>query len=526
MKNTKRQVIAAGMMALAIAAAGCATGGSSRPVVPVGPVVPIAPSHPEVVPVATRAIAAVVMQAGSQTPAAGLDAKLTDAGTGQAFHCQVDPCRTNQDGFVLFDPVTIGADVVLELTGQGWVAGRFTFTLTATQSDVQVAAVREVPPAAPAANSDELHNVQANFCNLPAPGPTGKGAPMFTVFYISLGQEDRQAWLKAQAAAGATHFVLSPQAGYPGAAFADRNLYDQPDVFAAYIREVMAAPGANGKGFTPIIILDGGEPGIRDRITRFWPGIRAALGADADRVLVVPGWELVNASAATSADLSFALKELGREGWPHIWVHLSPRRGAGSSNPGESDDPWRMWSWPVRNADGSLVMEDDGQGGQRVKFDTGRGIGDAAEADKLAHPDPMGTWGGAESPFWKMAGGELAEGLLYQSEAVRGNDDQCDAARADCWKNRWEDIVPRLAAGMNGWRILGGGKQVGLVFFEGPAYYFFRGQTDMAFAVRIANQARAMCDKYRVVCGFGNGIPDKRQPEPEPVVFPWRLAWM
>lgn len=497
--KTKVAVIGRGLMALVLAAGltACETGGR-RPGPVVVPDIPAQPLQPQ--PVATRAIAAVVMQAGGQTPAAGLDAKLADAVTGQAFRCAVDPCRTNADGYVLFDPVTMGAEAVLELTGQGWVSGRFAFKVTEAMVDVQVAAVQEKPPAAPEATEDEIHNIRANFCNLL--DPKGRGA-MFTPFYISLGQEDRLAWLKTQVAAGSNHVVMSPRISYPGSPFPSRDIYSQPDVFAAYVREVMAFPGANGKGLTPILILDDGELGIRDRIRQFWPGIRQALGDDARRVIVVPGWELVASSQATSADLSYALKELRAEAWPHIWVHLSPRRGAGSSNPGQPDDPWRVWSWPVRNPDGSLIMEDDGEGGQRVKMEDGRGIGAAAEADKLAHPDPLGKWGGAESAFWKMEGGEVAEGFLYQSEAVRPDDDRCDAARADCWANRWEDMVLRFGTGFHGWRVMF------LAYFEGPAYHFFRQPTAemSAFAVRIADQARAMCDKYRVACGYGNGIP-------------------
>jgi hypothetical protein len=138
-----------------------------------------------------------------------------------------------------------------------------------------------------------------------------------------------------------------------------------------------------------------------------------------------------------------------------MWAHLSPGRASASSNPIEDDDPWQ----------------------------------------------------GAESGMWKSHGGEFVEGLLYQSEAVRPNDDRCDPADDGCWLNRWEDVVPRIGAGMNGWRILGG-QYVGLVYFEGPAYYYYRGQSDDAFARRIATAAQGICQKYRVTCGFGNGLPE------------------
>lgn len=509
MIGTKRRGIAAAGLAAALAWTVACGGGLHIPPV-VDPQQPPVVQPPAEQPI--RAIGIVALQAGTRKIVEGLAARMVLADdSGKLFECAASPCKTDAAGYVMFDRVPIGSVVAVELAGDGWLPSRYVFTLTAeTENNLELPVASQAPPAAPAATDSELHNVQANFCNIETPGPTAPGQPMFTIFYISLGQEDRAAWLKAQAAHGSTHFVLSPKAGYPGAAFPDKDLTVQPDVFAAYIREVLAAPGANGKGFTPILILDDGDYGIRERMSKLSPELKAALGADADRVLVVPGWELVAASRATSADLSFTLKQLRRDGWAHIWVHLSPGRASGSSNPGEADDPWRRWSWPVRNEDGSLVYEDDGNGGQRIKYQDGEGIGDGAEADKAAHPDELGHWGGAEKPFWEMEGGQFAEGLLYQSAAVRGDDDLCDAAKADCWKNRWEDVVPRLGQGMNGWKVLGGGSQVGLVYFEGPAYYFFRGQVDSAFAIRIAEQARAMCDKYRVTCGYGNGIPGKR----------------
>jgi hypothetical protein len=301
------------------------------------------------------------------------------------------------------------------------------------------------PPAAPRATEAELHRVLGNFCNL----RDAQGRVIFDPFYIALPPDERKDWLDRHRAAGSTHVVLSPTIGYPGSPIPGRDLYGDPPAFVAFVRELLATPSANGKGFTPILMLDSGDPGIRERIARFWPGIRSALGADADSVIVTPGWELVNASAVTSAEYSVALTSLHDLGYPHIWAHLAPGRAAFSSHPVEADDPWQ----------------------------------------------------GGESEAWKSHGGQYIEGLLYQSQAVRPDDDRCDPLDADCWLNRWEDVVPRLGAGMNGWRV------VHLAYFEGPAYYYYRGQSDSAFARRIATAARAMCDKYGVVCGFGNGLP-------------------
>lgn len=300
------------------------------------------------------------------------------------------------------------------------------------------------PPLPPRPSDPELHHVLANFCNL----TDSKGRVVFTAMTAGLPAEDRAEWLRLQVAAGSTHVAVSPRGGYPGSPIPAFDLYGQPDAFAAIVREIMATPGANGKALTPILILDDGVVGFRDRVQRFWPGIRSALGDDADRVLVVPGWELVKASEVTSAEYSFALEYLHAQGWPHIWAHLSPGRAAASSNPVEPDDPWQ----------------------------------------------------GAEADMWKTHGGQYVEGLLYQSEALRPNDDTCDPADDGCWLNRWEDVVPRLGTGMNGWRVMY------LTFFEGPAYYYYRGQADTAFALRVSRRALALCQRYGVTCGLGNGV--------------------
>ena len=71
-----------------------------------------------------------------------------------------------------------------------------------------------------------------------------------------------------------------------------------------------------------------------------------------------------------------------------------------------------------------------------------------------------------------------------------------------CWLNRWRDVVVRIPVGgpnINGWRPMH------TAFFEGPAFYFYRGQSDEAFANRIGAAALALCKQYGAVCGLGNG---------------------
>jgi hypothetical protein len=389
---------------------------------------------------AMRAIAVVITANG--VPMTGAAVTLTDADSGTVYDCGA--CVTDRDGYAVWLVVPIGHTVVGTATRDGYVAGQWRATLEATTADWTIALA---PIAPPAPTDDELHHVLANFCNL----RDAQGRVIFTADYAGLDDATRADWRRRLVAAGSTHLVVSPSGGgYPGTPFTPFDLRGDPARFAVIVREILATTGANGKALTPILILDGGEPGFRDRVRADWPGIRQALGADVERVLVVPGWELVKASDATSADYAFALTFLHDQGWPHIWAHLSPGRASASSNPIEADDPWQ----------------------------------------------------GAESGMWKSHGGEFVEGLLYQSEAVRPNDDRCDPADDGCWLNRWEDVVPRIGAGMNGWRI------IHLAYFEGPAYYYYRGQSDDAFARRIATAAQSICQKYNVRCGFGNGLPE------------------
>jgi hypothetical protein len=405
---------------------GC--GAAHRP-----PTIPVGPSQPPQVvqpPAPEERTLAVI-----DTPPA-TDVQLLLAG-------QTKAGVTNADGYLAFQ-MPIGDTVQVTAKKEGYDSVDEPRTVP-TKDNANIS-VKMKLSAAPPATDAELHHVLANFCNL----TDRQGRVEFTPYYISLPANERKQWLEDQRNAGSTHFVLSPEISYPGSPIPDSHLYGDPQKFVAFVREVMREPSATGRGFVPIIILDSGDKGIKDRIAKFWPGIRAALGDDVNRVIIVAGWELVNASDVTSAEYSFSLKTLHDEGYPHIWAHLAPGRASFSSNPVEADDPWQ----------------------------------------------------GAESGAWKSNGGEFVEGFLYQSQAVRPNDDRCDPADGDCWLNRWEDVVPRLGNGMNGWRI------VHLAYFEGPAYFYYKKQSDSAFAIRIANAAKQMCDKYHVVCGFGNGIPD------------------
>lgn len=383
---------------------------------------------------------AVVVKAGTNSGATILGADVTVHWPGAFLHG-----RTNRDGYVAFSGVPRSKSgavvpVFIVVIRDDYVSypeepdlGRYEFY--EQNQNVPIALQRECALRRP---SMDVH--RGNFCNL----RDRHGRVMFDPYLAALSAEDRADWYDRHRQAGSTHLVLSPSCAYnpepwPGANF---NWIDQPARFAALVREVLATPAADGLGFMPVIILDSGDPGFRQRMDRSWRPIREALGADAADCRVVPGWELIKASSVTSKEYSDALHYLRALDWPHIWAHLSVERAACSSHPVEVDDPWQ----------------------------------------------------GAESACWKSHGGEFVEGLLYQATAFNGSDD---------WLNRWDDVVPRLCQGMNGWRIMH------LCLFETVAYGFYRGDVTSDGARDVATKGRDWArDKFGVTgIGYGNGLP-------------------
>jgi hypothetical protein len=270
-------------------------------------------------------------------------------------------------------------------------------------------------------------------------------------------------WAARQRAAGLTHMVVGDfhPGAYPGSPF------DNPDMRSpAKIREglerILNTPSADGLGFTPIVMFDGGkydDSTPRERVDRDWPIILQGLtegGRDLRPFIIpVPGWELITASEWTSADISYALEWMHAHGLTHIGVHNSPGRTAISSNPLEPDDPWQ----------------------------------------------------GNESGSLNSHGGQWVELLLFQVDPPRPRDHvvNCDYhdESGGCWSNRWYDAVLRVGTGYHGWRLLRP------VLFETVVYWEFHGEpgADRAYARAVATAGAKVCSDLGVTCGFGNGLP-------------------
>jgi hypothetical protein len=297
-------------------------------------------------------------------------------------------------------------------------------------------------------SADELRQIRANFCNL----HDSRGRVIFTPYITGLPDAERAEWYRRLVTAGSTHVVLTPGdpggGQYPGSPITQPKLLDDPPAFRRFVDEALATRGADGKALTPIIIIDEGGRDPRTRIDRYWPAFIRSLQDVLDDVIVVPGWELIGASHWAPGDIAYALQQLHALGVRHLWVHLGPER-------------WGM-----------------------------------------AEPGANGPWNGSDAASWTSHGGEHVEGFLYQSRALSDADDiNCDAQNAACWRHRLAYGLERMGKGKQGWR------QMPIAYFEGAAYYYYRGKLSDEHVRDVADAARDTAAHAGVPLGFGNGLP-------------------
>lgn len=333
----------------------------------------------------------------------------------------------------------------------------------------------EPPPASvERATGADLLRIRGNYANLYDPETF---QPIYDPALPGVDEATLDRWLATHRANGTTHVFIGPlQAGvtYPGIPWTNPDWLNNPAGVRAFVERLLATPSADGKGFRPVIFL-GPDFDVRPYIEQWWPGIAAALDGLQDFIIYVPGWEPV-IGGWPSADVSYALTRGKALFGPssHWFLHLSPGRPTAASNPPEANDPWQS----------------------------------------------------DEAGMWFSHGGQYLEGLLYQTEHGRAVHEPCSAARsvpkvvdgvsglawpADCWANRFDDIVARLGAGFCsndighgypcGWR------RVIVVLFETVGYESIRLQTQPGVDRRVATDGKRICDHYGVVCGFGNGLP-------------------
>lgn len=402
---------------------------------------------------------------------------VTDAGTGRPVRAEVytdsvtSPWRqrTNTAGFARKDG----------FTAPGWnlCAAADSYEthcepVGEARSRVVVFSLKTTEPPRPT-RADVL-TYRGHLANL----RDGAGRVIWTPALPGAPPDVRRDWLQRIAAAGGTHVPIGPfGAGpaYPGVPWDNPDWTADASAIRGLVLEILRTPGPTGRGMVPVVFTDGGPRDPRPRLERLFPTLRDALDGLDESVLVLPaGWEPVPGDF-TSAEVSWAL-----ERWhayrPRslIGYHGQPNRLVGSSNPIEADDPWQ----------------------------------------------------GGEAEFYTKHGGQYIDIALFQTPHGRDLYEPCGrtvpkterdgvsglAYPESCWKNRFDDYVARIGAGLCtddigragpcGWRKLP------IVLFETIAYEFFPGRVDASEATRIANEAKAICDHYGVACGFGNGLPD------------------
>lgn len=302
---------------------------------------------------------------------------------------------------------------------------------------------------APRPTPEDVINVRALYCNEWDTSP-GHVVPGGDIMYgpsipwaIEHGRYD--VWMEYWRSHGCTHVIIGPfdpGPAYPGVGDAWKNPDNlAPEKLRSLVLQILNTPSATGRGFVPILFLDGGGPDPKPRIDARWKGWGEALADLQDFLIIVPAWEPVRGDW-TSAQVSYALQRM-REWFPtaRIGVHTSPNRGSFASNPVEPDDPWQ----------------------------------------------------GDESACWKSHGGEFASIHFYQTE--HGDDlyepTTCNCAlwpqkfghqdsNEKCAGNRCEDDVARSGAGHNGWRILDA-----VVLMETAAFEIYRKEKTAADADHI-----------------------------------------
>jgi len=283
----------------------------------------------------------------------------------------------------------------------------------------------------------------------------GRGRVIFTPFIASLPPNERLEWYEAQRRAGSTHLVVAPHYDYPNSPVAGRDMRKAPAEFRALLDEILRTPSASGQGFVPIVMW----ANTPDEVDAFWPSLMAASRDLAPRIVHVPAWE----PTWTAGELAHGIARLRALMGPDaaIFFHGGPREAAGA-------------------------MADGGA------------------------PD-----------FWTTGVGRELSGFLYQTEHGKTVVEPCTRRQdgtfaADCWLNRWQDIVARLGAGRlsndRGEDRGAGWRKVRLVLFETVAYDYYRGGADERTAQRVADDGDAICRQWGVTCGFGNGLPSRASP--------------
>jgi hypothetical protein len=297
-----------------------------------------------------------------------------------------------------------------------------------------------VPPPIPSPVDPRI--VRANFCNL----RDSTGRAIFSSCLAAQTPAMQDEWIAREQAAGGTHYVLSIQAGYAPVYPEEINFHTagrMPEWLTA-LNRVLAAR------LVPVVVLDPGNPPFPG--TSYLRSLISEIPVSYyDRCIWVCGWECVK-GAWSSLQFNAANLALRDEVGPRALLacHLSPGRASFASHPLEADDPWQ----------------------------------------------------GHELAAWRKECGPQFDLFLYQS-LPPAEGAPFDVTAPDSWGERAKEVADRFLGlpGAPDW-FAGAVSRPTLIWFEGTATTFIRGQSTSAWAREVARYAKTLGFQ-----GFGNGLP-------------------
>lgn len=232
--------------ALAASVVGCIKLPKPPDIVPKPP----SPTQPENPTTAARAIGASVSDTTSHQSVVGATALLKNRETGAAYRCGTDPCVTDAAGYAGWPDVPIGAPLVLELAKDGYLSGKYEFTLNADTSDVSASLTPvEKPKPWETVTWEQLRAWRSSISTVLAPMPCGPrpgqaNNVMFTALFDNScwSADDRERAIAAYTAKNFTHWPIGPieSHGYHGLN-PDMSWVNNPDGFADRLEELWRA---------------------------------------------------------------------------------------------------------------------------------------------------------------------------------------------------------------------------------------------------------------------------------------------
>lgn len=307
-----------------------------------------------------------------------------------------------------------------------------------------------IPPLPPIPGGEQ----KANFCNL----YDSTNRPIFSSCLVAQSREMQEEWIRREINAGGNSYVLSVESGYENTELPPEWGYNTPVNYfttGQFGRVLDSIELIQKAGLKPYLFLHSGgpHPGLN-----YFERLIDSLGGLTQEIKIVPAWEPVPGNWSTLQlrdTIEYLRRRVARD---RLCLHLGRRRLSWSSNPLESDDPFKVWN------------------SEKQEWET----------DEIA------------SCRW--AAPYIGE-FLYQSDPFRPGD-SFDVTVSDSNAERAKEVADRVLGnpGVPDWYA--GLPRPILTAFETVAYYFIRGSGSETYSREVASFFQSL--GYQ---GFGNGLP-------------------